>query len=146
MLRRILVPTDGTDGSEHAAEWAMELAADEEADVVGLWVNNVSDIIPATTSPEPPEEVSSAVEREGSEALSRLEAMAPEGVSVTTEFREGNPANEIVTFARENDVDAVVMARKGTSLLANLGSNTSDVVRASSVPIIVVPTDEKAAD
>lgn len=143
MLERILVPTDGTEASERAVEWAMDLAVDEGAEVVGLYVNNVSDIIPAASSPEPPEEVSSAVEREGSDALSRVESLAPDGVSVSTEMREGNPAREIVDYAKENGVDAVVMARKGTSLLANLGSNTSDVVRSSGVPVIVVPAGDE---
>jgi nucleotide-binding universal stress UspA family protein len=142
MLDRILVPTDGTESAERAVEWAMDLAEEDGAEVVGLYVNNVSDIIPAATSPTPPEDVESAVEREGVNALDRLENMAPEGVTVRTEMREGNPAHEIVSFADEEAIDAIVMARKGTSLLSNLGSNTNDVVRSSDVPIIVVPASE----
>ncbi|MFB6160539.1 MAG: universal stress protein [Haloferacaceae archaeon] len=142
MFDRILVPTDGTESAERAVEWAMELAAENDAEVVGLYVNNVSDIVPAATSPSAPDEIESAIEREGVNALDRLERMAPDGVRVTTEMREGNPADEIVTYTQEEPIDTVVMARKSTSLLSNLGSNTNGVVRSSGVPIVVVPVDD----
>ncbi|MFC4247217.1 universal stress protein [Natribaculum luteum] len=140
MFEKILLPTDGTEFADEIAEWTYLLAGAHDAEVHGLYVNNVSDVIPAATSPAPPNEVADAVEREGEQALSRLEQLRPNGVELTTELRSGNPAKQILDYADEHDVDVVVMGRKGTSLLSNLGSNTHDVVLASDVPITVYPS------
>jgi len=142
MFETLLVPTDGTEKAEVAVDWALELATEHGSTVHGLYVNNVSDIVPAASSPAPPEEISNAARREGENALRSLTSKAPENVEVLTELRNGNPAEQIVDYAAEHDVDAVVMARKGTSLLSQLGSNTSDVVRFSGVPIVVVPVEK----
>ncbi len=140
MFEKILLPTDGTEFADEIAEWTYQLAETHDAEVHGLYVNNVSDVIPAATSPAPPNDVSDAVEREGEQALSRLERGRPDGIELTTELRKGNPAKQILDYADEHDVDVVVMGRKGTSLLSNLGSNTHDVVLASDVPITVYPS------
>lgn len=142
MLERILLPTDGTEFAEEIAEWAYRLADAHDAAVHGLYVNNVSDVIPAATSPAPPQDVSNAVDREGRLALNALESLRPDGIRLETQLRRGNPAKEILDYAEAHEVDAIVMGRKGTSLLSNLGSNTHDVVMASDVPVVVYPSTE----
>ncbi|WP_458190170.1 universal stress protein [Haladaptatus sp. NG-WS-4] len=141
MFDSILVPVDGSETMDELVECGYDVAQIHGADVHGLFVNNVSDIIPTTTAPAAPEEIDDEVRQQGERALNRLRRLAPAGIDPITEIRQGNPANEIIKYAKENDIDCIVIGRKGTSILSHLGSNTSGVVQASQVPVLVVPFD-----
>jgi nucleotide-binding universal stress UspA family protein len=55
----------------------------------------------------------------------------------------GDPANEIVAYAEETDVDHIVVGSHGRSGLSRvlLGSTAEKVVRRSPVPVTVVKGD-----
>lgn len=146
MFDSILLPVDGSETMDELVEAGYELAQVHGAAVHGLFVNSVSDIIPATTSPAAPREIDEEVKQQGERALSQMRQMAPSGIDPVTELRQGNPADEIVSYAKETDVDCIVIGRKGTSVLSTLGSNTHSVVQASDVPVVVVPFDESGAE
>ena len=130
MFETLLVPTDGTEKAEVAVDWALELATEHGSTVHGLYVNNVSDIVPAASSPAPPEEISNAARREGENALRSLTSKAPENVEVLTELRNGNPAEQIVDYAAEHDVDAVVGRGGGQNFRRHLLEHLVGVVSA----------------
>ena len=56
------------------------------------------------------------------------------------EVREGTPFYEIIQFAKENDIDLIVMGTHGHSGLAHvlLGSVTEKVVRKAPCPVLTV--------
>jgi len=62
------------------------------------------------------------------------------GLKVQTAVREGAPFYEIVRFARELDVDLIVMGTHGHRGLAHvlLGSVTEKVVRKAPCPVLTV--------
>jgi len=146
MFDSILLPVDGSESMDTLVECGFDVAQTHSADVHALFVNNVSDIIPTTTAPAAPDAIDSEVEQQGEQALNRLRRMAPAGVDPVTEIRQGNPANEIIEYTKGNDIDCIVIGRKGTSMLSHLGSNTSGVVQASDVPVLVVPFDDTGGD
>ncbi|WP_327053872.1 universal stress protein [Halomicrococcus gelatinilyticus] len=144
MFDSILLPVDGSGSMDTLVECGYDVAQTHGADVHGLFVNNVSDIVPTTTAPAAPDAIDSEVEQRGEQALNRMRRMAPAGIDPDTEIRQGNPANEIIEYTKENDIDCIVIGRKGTSMLSHLGSNTSGVVQASQVPVLVVPFEDAA--
>lgn len=134
MYERILVPTDGSDPSEHAAEHALDLAARFDAAVDALFV--VEDAASHWDM------VVEKEEEVGERALDAVASMAEaRGVTVERHLRRGTPAEEIVDAAAAYGSDLVVMGtqgRTGFSRIASAGSTTERVVRLTTVPTLVI--------
>lgn len=148
---RILVPTDGSAASRPAIDHAVDLAAVHDATIHAVFVVNLSSLsgVPTEGSWEG---VSTALEREGEEALDLVgKAAADREVPVERVRLEGRPSQQIVTYAREVDCDLVVMGTHGRGGLNRLllGSVAERVVRSSTVPVLTVqdtdPMDEGQA-
>lgn len=76
-------------------------------------------------------------------------ALEQAGFSVQVEVRFGEPADEIIACARDNDADFIAMATHGRTGLVHLvvGSVTAQVIRRSPVPVLVMhpkPVNEPA--
>jgi nucleotide-binding universal stress UspA family protein len=136
MYERILVPTDGSEHSELAAEHAMDRAERFDATVETLFV--VEEAGPNGHWDFAVEEQETAGER----ALDAVAALGEErGVDVDRHLRRGTPAEEIVDAAADYGVDLVVMGtqgRTGFSRIATAGSTTERVVRLTEIPTLVV--------
>lgn len=82
------------------------------------------------------------LEEERSETLfeTAREICDEHGVSLETKTVVGRPADRIVDFAAENDVDRIVLGSHGRSGVSRilLGSVAERVVRRASVPVTVV--------
>jgi len=136
MYGRILVPTDGSDPSELAAEHALNLAAQFDATVETLFV--VEKAGPNGHWDLAVEDQEAAGER----ALDAIATMGEErGVDVARHLRRGTSAEEIVDAATDYEADLIVMGtqgRTGFSRIATAGSTTERVVRLTEVPTLVV--------
>jgi nucleotide-binding universal stress UspA family protein len=136
MYERILVPTDGSDHSDLAAEHAVERAETFDATVDALFV--VEEAGPSGHWDFAVEEQEAAGER----ALDAVAALGEEhGVDVDRHLRRGTPAEEIVDAAVDYDVDLIVtgtQGRTGLSRIATAGSTTERVVRLTEIPTLVV--------
>ncbi|MDT3435999.1 universal stress protein [Haloarcula sp. 1CSR25-25] len=136
MYERILVPIDGSDHSDLAAEQAMTLAEQFDAVVHVLFV---------VEQAGPSGHWDFAVEKQeaaGEEALDAVATLGEErGVHVERHVRRGTPSEEIVDAATDYAVDLIVMGtqgRTGFSRIATAGSTTERVVRLTDVPTLVV--------
>jgi len=69
--------------------------------------------------------------------LSRL----PESIPVQVEYRAGRDSEEILKFAREKEVDLIVMGRHGRSKLGKtlFGNVTEKVARKADCAVLIVP-------
>jgi nucleotide-binding universal stress UspA family protein len=135
----VLVATDGSESVERAVTVALDLAARFEARVETLYVLDEDEL---GGSPERVrEELRYALQETGGEALveARRRAAA-RGVEVTTAVREGRPADEILTHARESDADVVATGTRGRHGEHRLlvGSVAERVVRSCPVPVLTV--------
>ena len=74
-------------------------------------------------------------------------ALEQAGFSVQVEVRFGEPADEIIACARDNDADFIAMATHGRTGLVHLvvGSVTALVIRRSPVPVLVMHPKPVAA-
>jgi nucleotide-binding universal stress UspA family protein len=132
----IVVATDGSDSVRRAVGVALDLADRFDAAVHALSVVDTDEI---DSSPADLRgDLASALEEQAREALSTADERAER--PVTTAVREGRPADEIATYAREEDVDAVAVGTRGrhgeNRLL--IGSVAERVVRTSPVPVLTV--------
>jgi nucleotide-binding universal stress UspA family protein len=143
MYDRILVPTDGSEGSRRVVEHAVRLADVHGATVHGLYVVNSGSFagLPLESSWEGLDEMLRADARAAVEVVRRVAADA--GVPFETRIIEGSPSREIVEYAEREGCDLVVMGTHGRGGLDRLllGSVAEKVVRASRVPVLTVRVD-----
>jgi nucleotide-binding universal stress UspA family protein len=138
MYDTVLLPTDGSEAMETVVEHARDIAERRGADVHVLDV--VDDRAFLTLDDDRIPEVTDSLHEEGQRATDEIAAdFDAEEVSVSTEIREGNPADEILAVADERDTDLVVMGTHGSDPTRNmLGSVSQKVVTLSSVPVLTV--------
>lgn len=71
------------------------------------------------------------------EVKSRLEA---EGLNATVELLQGSPAEVILNYSKEHDVDVIVIGSRGLGGIREfvLGSVSHNVVQSARIPVLVV--------
>lgn len=139
MYDRILVPTDGSDGSAHVALQAIDLAEQYGATVHALYV--VNDHLLARLE----QRAGEALTEQGEQAIKRIESMArAHGVEAVTELREGDPADAILAYADEIDADAIVAGTHGRSGVERrlIGSVAERLVRHADCPVMTIRLPE----
>lgn len=144
-IKKIVLTTDLSSNADAASEYAVELAKKFGASIYLVHVFE-SDIYYAGTMEsaamnDPAEFFKHARDKRQlalKEAARTLAAAT--GLPVNDVFREGHAANEIVTFAKDENADCIVIATHGRSGLSHLifGSVAEKVVRMSSCPVLSV--------
>ncbi len=136
----ILVPTDFSDMSSKALDYALDLAAKVGASV---HVVHVCPLLYYALSAELPDDP--AFERKLKEQLQKkLEALqqdvASKGRQITTALIDGNPGQAILEAATGTGADLIVIATHGRTGMQHLmlGSVAERVVRTSKVPVLTV--------
>jgi nucleotide-binding universal stress UspA family protein len=138
-IKKILIATDGSEGTKHAIDYGLHLAKMCGAQVTALFV---VDQIPLQDVPADSSIVFSVhllLENEGKNAVNEIkEAGKAVGVEVTPLVMEGSPAKKIIEVAA--DFDLIVVGTIGRSGLAHLliGSVAERVVRYAPCPVLVV--------
>jgi nucleotide-binding universal stress UspA family protein len=148
-LKRILVPTDFSEHSEHAAAYAVELAKRFQAEEVHcLHVSDIPADLLATSGyymTGPSEEFIEQIRTESKKSLEEFARKNLQGLTVTTAFLEGRPFVEICRYAHEKEIELVVIATHGRTGIkhALFGSVAEKVVRKAPCPVLVVRPNER---
>lgn len=136
---RIVVPTDGSDAAENAAESALEVAQRYGADVRSVYVvdTTIYDIEDA------PRSIVGLLTEGGENATEAVAELARErDLSVATGVRRGLPAEELLEYATSVDADLVAMGTRGQAAGPDsdrlLGSTTARVVARSPIPVLSI--------
>jgi nucleotide-binding universal stress UspA family protein len=135
MLKKILVPLDGSVHAEQALGYAMQLAKPAAAQLV-LIRAAMSHTLPGVDA----RERQSGAIQEAEEYLSQTAAaMQRRGYVCETLTPFGPPAQRITEEARLQNADLIVMSTHGRTGPGRLlfGSVAEDVVRTSSIPVLV---------
>ena len=144
---RILVPVDGSDGSEQALDMLASFFDLESADVTLLHVLETL-WLPEDENEEPVEgadRVQLQLRLEGEALLAQARGkVLPRHSGVTTLIREGIPANEILSAADEGDYDLIVVGATEASDMKHrvLGSVSSKVVWNAPCSVLLVRVPE----
>ena len=137
MISRILVAYDGSTQSEKAYELALDMASRYSAEMIVLSV---------ASPPVPPVAVEPQIVLENATGYyeghfkTMMEKAELMGVEPRFEVRTGHPAEQIVDFANEEGVDAILVGHRGESFLQRwlLGSVAKRVLSYAHCTVIVV--------
>ena len=137
MIKKILLPVDGSSFSERAGEYAVFLAKNLGAQMVVMHIIKVG----ATEKLEL-ENIDSKKLKQAEICFSPIKNKAEkESVEVETKILVSRIiADTIIEEAKDGDYELIVIGSRGLSGLKKLvlGSVTEDVLKKSTVPVLVV--------
>jgi nucleotide-binding universal stress UspA family protein len=144
---RVLLPTDGSDTADRAVDHALGIAEAFDGELHAL---NVVDVSAVATGSDivPSGQMLEALSERGESVTSAVAERARErGLDAVTEVREDFPGSGILGYAREHEVDLVVMGTHGRTGLGRvlLGSTTERLVRKAEMPVCAVPPADRGA-
>ncbi|HEY55889.1 MAG TPA: universal stress protein [Dehalococcoidia bacterium] len=141
MYQRMLVPLDGSKLSEVVFPYAKELAGRLGLEVVLLHVHSPGESETVPLHRAYIEHKAEMIRRQSQEVQTKVGVgEVGRAVQVRGELAVGYPADEILRYAEENDVDLILMATHGRSGIRRwvMGSVADRVLRASKVPVWLV--------
>ncbi|HET6442343.1 MAG TPA: universal stress protein [Phycisphaerae bacterium] len=146
-LTKLLVPTDFSEDSEQAARYAVELAKRFQAEIHCIHVVDIPADLLSTSDyymTGPSEQFIDQIREESKKNLEGFAEKNLEGAQVQTAFLEGSPFVEIIRYARDQQIDLVVIATHGRTGLKHVlfGSVAEKVVRKAPCPVLVVKREE----
>jgi len=151
-LRKLLVPTDFSANSKKALIYAVRLAQRNNSSLILFHVFEPPEFVrqlPQDYSYESNEEMRKlfdAASRRSEERLVKLSRdVQGSNVKIETSQCLGTPYEEIVKFAKEKEVDLIVIATHGYTGLKHflLGSTAERVVNVSPCPVLIVREKER---
>ncbi len=141
-IKRILFPTDFSEGAKNALPYAVDMAKTYDAKLYLIHV--LYDIatasglhIPHTSADQMYADLQATAKKE----LDRFGLREREGLKdVEHIVSRGVPYEEILKFAKDNDIDLIVIGTHGRKGLDRVlfGSTAERVVRNSSCPVMTV--------
>lgn len=142
-INRILVPVDLTDDSLCAAEAALTLAKDRKSQIYLIHVIQKT----PTALPVPHNSKYAAGVSADQTLYQDLENFFTKKIKARSSFayivRSGSPSEEILTFAREEAVDLIILpiGRKEDPSVFAPGEIASQIIEHSVVPVLIVKPD-----
>lgn len=150
IYKSIMVATDGSELVKKAVDTAVEIARLSGAKLYAVYV-----VVSGSYTVGHPRDIGweramrEHLSAEGREAIAYVEtAGKTANIEVEPVILEGSPADKIVDFAEENDIDLIVMGTLGRSGIQKLllGSVAQNVVRHSRKAVLVVKGVETDQD
>lgn len=137
MFKRILTCLDGSDLAEHILPYVADVAMPGSTKVTLLKVlpENIGGV--TGTSQKTP----TSMVRRAEEYLNGLASqLAAAGIDVSSVVAVGKAEDQIIRYARENQIDVIAMATHGRGGLQNtlFGSVAQHVLRESGLPLLLI--------
>jgi nucleotide-binding universal stress UspA family protein len=139
-IKKILIPTDGSEPSLRAAEYGIGIARMVGAQIIAVFVvdNVVLDQIAKIDNRETAER---ELKEDGKSYVNYVVGLAAKaGINASSLIAEGRPFERIVHVAKDLNVDLIVMGtygRRGAERIL-IGSVAERVIEYSSCPVLVV--------
>jgi len=153
MFNNILVAVDGSEHSEKALNYALELAEKFGGKITLIHVySNVVPLTPSMDTVSAPTLTSPAstaiaaklteeAKQRGAQILDEVQrVMKQRGISVEKVLRDGDAVREIVAVTQEGKFDLVIVGHRGLSKLKELflGSVSEGVSHKAPCPVLIV--------
>jgi nucleotide-binding universal stress UspA family protein len=140
-FKKIMVAVDGSEQSMAAADKAIQMARENDADLIAVNVLQLPVVSHYT-----PAVLNSAIEKGITESEAWFDSVKrraeKSGVSLKTRMIRsfGSPSSEIVSLAEKENVDLIVTGTKGRGRLRKilLGSTASGIVMNAGCTVMVV--------
>jgi nucleotide-binding universal stress UspA family protein len=139
-MYKILVPTDYSDNSKNAAEYAFSLAKHSRAKITLFHAFHVPIPTDLHTLPRNTDELAA-------ENIYKLRNYAAalkshhENIEVDYAAVAGFAVDEILSYSKDNDFDLIVIGTQGSSSIGNViaGSVVTKISSKSQIPVLVIP-------
>ncbi len=145
-MKTILILTDFSDPSLNAARYAAGLSS--ELPVTRIILYHSFQPLPMATElpvspPLPLEDPYGRSSRQLNDLKNELSVKLSEGVHIETLTADGPFVSSVMSLVRDENVDMVVMgtSAKGTLERIIMGSNTLELIRRCTVPLLVIPPE-----
>jgi nucleotide-binding universal stress UspA family protein len=138
-IEQMVVGVDGTEGSNHATEWAAKLAKEVDAHVIAVHVVSRTWLMELAAMQL---DTDSLVKEQRAKLVGPwTEIFRRLPVRYTTELVNGDPATELLRVATERHADLVVIGGTHHNRFrdALLGGTAHRVVNRCGIPITMVP-------
>lgn len=152
MFETVVIATDGSGSAQRAVEAALDLAAHFDATVHALYVVDSGEV--ESRDEDVRDVLERALATTGGHALTFVrEAAEADDGDVVTAIREGDPAEQIIQYATEQDADVIATGTRGRHGEHGflLGSVAEEIVRSAPMPVLSVrqlegePNEEREA-
>jgi Universal stress protein UspA and related nucleotide-binding proteins len=131
-MRKILLPIDGSERSMKAIDWVESRYSPEDVDITILIVREDLNDMWSQEEYEQAKLESQPILQKNASLLKKF--------TVNTQFRFGRAGEEIVAFAKRNNIDTIVMTKSTKSgLLRFIGSVATHVVKYADCVVVIVP-------
>ena len=148
MFRRLLVAFDDSPHARRALAEAVDFAQATHAQLTLISVvpRPSAWVAVGYDTPVPRDDLAVQLEDECRTALDIAVSAVPHDLPVTILLRHGDAAQSILAQADDGDHDLIVMGSRGRGRLRSLllGSVSQDVLKASTVPVLVVHVPDEA--
>jgi len=141
MYQKMLIPLDGSELAEVVFSYAIELAGRLDLEIKLLLVASTAlgDFVPMHKAYI--EQAAGIIQRRIKEVRERFGVQPDNGLpGVHGEVAMGYPAEEILRYADENNIDLILMATHGRSGVRRwtMGNVADKVLRASKIPVLLI--------
>ncbi len=140
-MKKILVPTDGSEDNQKALETAKKMAEKFNAQIILLnIVPPYNEYAHQTMYHYAMLMDMNVLEKQSKELLEEIKKGLKD-IEVKTISVVGHPADKILSIAEEEKADLIIMATHGMSKMKRylIGSVTNNVVHHSKIPVLVIP-------
>ena len=141
MIKSILVPTDFSDFSLAAMEYAKSFSIIFNTRIYMIHVVSGFPVLATSYMDADSETMLKDLEDAASKELNEfMNAKLPKDHNVVLVVRRGEVYSEIIKFAQEEKIDLIVLSTHGRTGLSHLlmGSVAEKVVRHSPIPVLIV--------
>ncbi len=139
-VRKILVPTDGSDYSLHAAEYGIILAKQHNAQITVVYVLDEV-VIDRFTHVTEREDIEKELKEDGLRYVNFVLGLAEKsGIKANSLIVKGRPFEQIVHLANGLNMDLIVMGtygRRGADRIL-IGSVAERVIEYAHCPVLVI--------
>jgi len=147
LIKRILCATDFSPWAKRAEGYACSLACSWRA---SLTVLSVAEFPPGLNPDYPVNQqyLADLLKQASSQVVDLKVRAERRGIAVTTRVATGIPSEEVITAARAEDSDLIVVGTRGKTGLAHilLGSTAERVIRGAPCPVLSVRTEPADAE
>jgi nucleotide-binding universal stress UspA family protein len=146
MFKKIVVPVDGSESAWRALDQAAALAGKFEGELLIMTViqpfNNAA-LLAVPLDHNIISQSNADMEVVGQEILARAkERLTADGFAGNAEYKIelGNPSERILTIAKAEKADAIVLGSRGLSGIAEffLGSVSTKISQYANIPVLIV--------
>ena len=139
-MKKIIVPIDFSEYSEHALETAAMLAKKNDAEILALHMLEMSEAVLTRTGSDMQMETLFFLQLAEKRFDDFLNKDYLKGIKITPIVKHFRVFSEVNDVAEEHGADLIVMGSHGASGIKEffIGSNTEKVVRHSNIPVLVI--------